>query len=229
MAVDDNKMVSEDDLLVDPEDLEHVLLVVEKSYNIRFVERELAHVRTFADLSDAITSKIQLEEKDDCTDQQGFYKLRQAIYSTCSTGQNSVATSTDLVGLFPRASRRKRFKMIEKIIGFKLYALRPKHWIVTSSGALVILSLLVFFVDWKYACAGLIIAIALIWIGEKTGIEFKDRTVGDLVRRMTSVNYVKSRRDIGSVNRKEIEHKLALLLKDHLGLPRMPERSDTLI
>lgn len=67
------------------------------------------------------------------------------------------------------------------------------------------------------------------FVGEKTGIEFKDRTVGDLVRRMTSVNYLKCRLNTGSVNRKEIEHKLALLLKDQLGLPRTPERSDVLI
>jgi hypothetical protein len=229
MDVDINKMESDDSLLVDPEDLEHVLLVVEQSYDIRFVERELAHIRTFADLSDAIISKIQLEEKDDCTDQQGFYKLRQAICSVCSLTHSSIAPSTDLASVLPKVSRRKRLKMIERALGFKLYALRPKHWIVASSSALMILSLLAFFVDWRYACSGLALSIALSWIVGKTGIEFKDETIGDLVRRMTSVNYLKSRSDTGSINRKEIEQKIALLLRDQLGLPRVPERNDVLI
>lgn len=229
MAVSNNKMVFEDDLLVDPEDLGDVILLVEKSYNIKFVDRELAHVRTFADLSDAIVAKISLEDKDDCTDQQGFYKLRQAICSAYGIGHSSIAPSTDLASLIPRASRRKRIKIIEELLSFKIDALRPKHWISITSTVLAIASLITFFFDWRFACSGLAVSIALMWAGEKTGIEFKDKIVGDLVRRMTSVSYVKSRRDMGTVNRKEIEHKLAVLLKDQLGLPRVPERGDVLI
>ncbi|MEI9918969.1 MAG: hypothetical protein WDO14_09230 [Bacteroidota bacterium] len=215
--------------MVDPEDLEQVLLRIEKSYDIKFAPLELSHIRTFAELSDAIISKIQLEEKDDCTDQQAFYKLRKAILSVYGTDVDAITPSTDLTNVFPRASRRKRLNTIQQLLGFKLNALRPRRWMTTTTAVLVILSLAAFFVDWRYACSGLAIAIALTWVGKKTGIEFKDQTIGDLVRRITAGNYLKSRRDSTSVNRKEIERKIALLLKDELDLPRMPERGDIII
>jgi hypothetical protein len=65
-----------------PEDIEDVLRLVEKSYNLKFESNELAHIRTFGELSDHIVSKINLDYRDDCTDQQAFYKLRNAIANT---------------------------------------------------------------------------------------------------------------------------------------------------
>ena len=42
----------------DPEDVEDVLRVIEKSYTIRFQESELAHIRTFGELTDHVISKL---------------------------------------------------------------------------------------------------------------------------------------------------------------------------
>ena len=67
---------------IDSEDIEDLLLRVEKSFGIKFAEKELFHVSTFGELCDHITNKMELENSEDCTSQQAFYS--RAIAS--STG-----------------------------------------------------------------------------------------------------------------------------------------------
>ena len=52
----------------DPEDIEDLLVKVETSFGISFAENELAHIKTFGELSDHVSDKIQLDKSDDCTE-----------------------------------------------------------------------------------------------------------------------------------------------------------------
>ena len=67
---------------VDSEDLEDVLVMIEKSFDFKFETAELKDVETFGHLCDIITNKVQGNNIDDCTTQQAFYKLRDAIASS---------------------------------------------------------------------------------------------------------------------------------------------------
>ena len=67
---------------VDIEEIEDLLLKVETSFDIRFADNELKGITTFGELCDIIENKIQLENSNDCTTQQAFYKLRDALTET---------------------------------------------------------------------------------------------------------------------------------------------------
>ena len=67
---------------IDPEDVGDVLKKVEKSFGFKFGDTELKDVKTFGELCDIITYKVQGDSTNDCTTQQAFYKLKTAISVT---------------------------------------------------------------------------------------------------------------------------------------------------
>jgi len=54
---------------IDPDDIGDVLVKVEKSFDIKFMGKELMHISTFGELCDHIMDKIQLDHSSDCTNQ----------------------------------------------------------------------------------------------------------------------------------------------------------------
>lgn len=108
------------------EDLEDLLKVIERSYDIRFHNSELGNTLTFGQLTDHVISKIGLKDKDDCTDQQAFYKVRTAI------GNGKLTTTTRLDDIFKRRGRRRELARIENELGIHLRALQPKQFVTIS-------------------------------------------------------------------------------------------------
>lgn len=116
---------------IDPDDISDVLLKVEKSFEFKFGGTDLTGIKTFGELCDIITSKIQGENSNDCTTQQAFYKVRNAIVDTLSIDECSITPDTDLQQLFPKQNRRLQIATIDNILGFKTKILQPKHWVTT--------------------------------------------------------------------------------------------------
>jgi acyl carrier protein len=211
-----------------PEDIEDVLRLIEKSYDIKFEGNELGHIRTFGQLTNHIISKIKLESKCDCTDQQAFYKLRTVI-ETIKDHKKRIEPKAQLTDIFPRRTRRKDIKEIEKRLGLNLKALRPRHIITNSLLIILLASIVVLFIKWQFGLAGFLFSIGGLWISQRMGTEFKDRTLGELTDRMTQLNYVKSRRQSGTMNIKEIQNKIEKLFVDNLGLDEKTIDKDTVI
>ena len=212
-----------------PEDIEDTLRLIEKSYDIKFEGNELGHIRTFGELTDHIISKIKLQYQDDCTDQQAFYKLRTAIQQIKTADKSAITPKTYLNDLFPRHSRRKEIKKIEKHLAFDLNALRPRYMVTNSLIILLLTSIVGLFIKWQFGVAGLVLAICGLWVSEKTGKEFKDKTLGELTDRITRLNYTKSRRHTGTMNTKDLKHKIEKLFVDNLGLQERTIDRDTVI
>jgi hypothetical protein len=208
----------------DIEDIEDVIKVIETSYDIKFEPNELGHLKTFGEMIDYIIGKIQLTDKEDCTSQQGFYKLRDAITKIRNLDRGEIAPGQKLMTLFPRQTRSSDLTEIEKELGFKLNGLRPRHFITITLVGLFLISTALFFVDWKYALSGILLAGILSWTSEKMGIEFKDKTIGELTERMTQRNYVQSRRNKKTINKREIEEKIKALFLEELFLLRRVSR-----
>lgn len=203
---------------IDSEDIEDLLNKVEISFDIKFVGDELAHIKTFGQLCDHIAYKIQLINSDDCTSQQAFYKLREAIFSTLQIDNKIISTDFPLVNLLPRQSRRSRIKKLEKYLGFKLNILRPLHWLTGTSVILLFASIVGFFINWQIGLSGLVFSIAGFWFANKIGIELDLQTIGQLAEKMTRENYLKSRRNPNTFNKKEIEKVLTEWFSNDLGL-----------
>jgi ABC-type multidrug transport system fused ATPase/permease subunit len=213
----------------DVEDIEDLLKVIEKSYDIRFEKGELGHVRTFGQLTDHIISKIKYVDKEDCTDQQAFYKIRTIIERINTFDKSVISPSTCLTDIFARETRRKDIKKIEKELGLDLKALEPKDFVTYSILLLLLISIIGLFINWKFGLVGLGISIAAFWIADKTAKEFKDKTLGELIERTTQLNYAKARRQQGTVNKKEIQGKIRKLFIESLLLDDNEIDRDTVI
>jgi len=205
---------------VNEEDLEDLLVKVEDSFCIKFVDYELVHIKTFGELCDHIANKIQLLNSSDCTTQQAFYKLRESLNATLHLEKNEILLELPLNVVFPRPSRRSKIKGIEKYLGFKLKILRPPYWITYSLCIMALASLLGFFFFWQLALLGLTFSIATLWFANKLGNELDVKTIGDVVEKMTMDNYVKSRRDSKTYNTNEIESVLSSLFCKYLSIER---------
>lgn len=209
---------------VDPEDIDDLLVQVERSFNIKFADKELADVETFGELCDRITNKIELAHTDDCTTQQAFYKLRDAITSVLE--MEDISPETQLSTILPRESRIQKIKAIENKLGFKLHILEPKGFIILSLLAILLISFIILFIHWPTGLCGLIISIFGFRIANTTGRELAVQTVGQVAEKMQRENYVKSRRNPGTVNKKEIEKILTDWFSEEFELDKTQLRNE---
>lgn len=203
---------------IDPEDISDVLVKVEKSFGFKFGDTELKDIKTFGELCDIITSKIQGKNSNDCTTQQAFYKLRNAIADTLLIDKTGITPDTDLQKLFPKNIRRQSIKAIDRHLGFKTKILRPKNSIRDTLGIMFLVSFFILFASWELGLIGLAISIFAMTIARKFGNEFDLLTVGHLADKLSRENYLKSRRISTTVNRNEVEQKVKDLFIADLGL-----------
>lgn len=192
----------------DPEDIEDLLVKVEKSFGIEFSENELVNVRTFGELCDYIKNKIQLDKQDDCTSQQAFYKLRNVLTSNLKVDKNEIIPDTQLADLLPRQIRKTRINQIEQSLGFQLSLLRPPHFVTNFLLLLLLGSIISLFFSWQLGLGGIGLSIGGLWIAFKVGNELDLKTVGQVAKKMTRENYLKSRRNPKTFNENEIERVL---------------------
>jgi len=204
---------------IDPEDLSDVLVKVEKSFGFKFGGTELNDVKTFGELCDIITNKIQGDNANDCTTQQGFYKLRNAIAAIQLIDKNSVTSDIELQELFPRDNRRQRIKELQNELGMPVDILDIKAWLGWTIFIGIVASLIMFFFKWQLALGGLLFFIAVGWTAYKFfAKEFELKTARQLSEKLTRENYLKSRRNPTTVNRSEIADKVKELFKNNLDL-----------
>jgi hypothetical protein len=190
---------------IDPDDLSDLLVKVEKSFDIKFGDKELMHISTFGELCDHIANKIQLENSDNCTSQQAFYKLRDAISFILQIDNKTISTKLLLSDIFPRESRRLRTQKLEEKLGFKLNILRPPHWVTTTLLIVLFASFVGLFFKWQIGLLGLVFSIVGLSVASKIGNELELQTVGQVAEKMTRENYLKSRRNPNTFNKNEIE------------------------
>lgn len=203
---------------IDPEDISDVLVKVEKSFGFKFGDTELKDTKTFGELCDIITSKVQGDNSNDCTTQQAFYKLRNAIADTLLIDKTGITPDTDLQKLFPKNIRRQSFKNIDGHLGFKTKVLRPKHSITGTLAIIFIASLVGLFFFWQAGLIGLTVSIIGMTIAARFGNEIDLLTVGQLADKLSREHYLKSRRISTTVNKMEVEQKIKDLFIADLGL-----------
>lgn len=203
---------------VDSLDIDDVLRKIEKSFQIQFGDKDFKDAKTFGELCDIIVGKIQLDNTEDCTTQQAFYRLRIAICQTQSIHLEAINTNTDLKTIFPRRVRIQKIKQVEVYLGFALKALRPKHWVMLTFVLIFLASLVELFIKWQFGLIGILFFMVGVNIAKKFGEELDLNTVGELAEKMASENYFKSRRNATTVNRKEIVDKIRNLFINDLAL-----------
>ena len=203
---------------VDPDEISDVLGKVEKSFGFKFGKTELKDTKTFGELCDIIVSKVQGDNSNDCTTQQAFYKLRNAITDTLQIDKSSITPETDLQKLFPKSIRSQSFKAIDGHLGFKTKSLRPKHSITGTLAVMFLISLIGLFVFWQAGLVGMTVSLIAMTIATQFGNELDLLTVGKFADKLSREHYLKSRRTPKTVNKTEITQKIKDLFIADLGL-----------
>jgi len=215
----DTNIASDDSLeQVELEDVSDAIRRIEHSFQISFRVYELEKVKIFGDLCNLVHEKIKLEDHDDCTSQQAYYKLNQALSQVFNLSQLHLSPETLIENIIPRKSRIKKVKMLEDLLGMKLFLLSPPTWLIFVFAALLFLSLLTFFFDGTIAFSGIVLSIFGIRISNKMGKEMNIKTVGKLTDHMVFYNYIKSRRNSSTVNRRELDDVIKNIFIDQFML-----------
>ena len=203
---------------VEWEDISDAITRIERSFQIYFRAEEIGNVKVFGDLCNLVHEKVKLEDHDDCTSQQAYYKLNQALSEIFNLSELHLSPETLIENIIPRKNRVKKVKMLENILDMKLFLLSPTTWIIFVLFALFILSLLAFFIDGTVAFSGIALSIFGFWIANKMGKEMDIKTVGKLTDHMVFYNYIKSRRNPGTGNRRELDDVIKGIFTDQFML-----------
>lgn len=214
---------------VDPEDWDDVLRKVEVSYEIKFHDNELAHVRTMGELLSVIDGKVIGSDRDDCTTQQAFYRIRQVLAVQLDIDPMQISPNDQLETVIPGNGRRTTIRSAERMIGasFNVYRLKPS--ISAVLWALFAGSVLAFFWNTRIACWGLLLSCACTWVAWRTTLELKNMTVGQLADGLSLRAYSRMRRDRGTINRKEVRTKLRTFFQEELGLEERLVQDEVLL
>lgn len=102
---------------IDPDDISEILKKVERSFNFTFAHNELKDISTFGELCAHIHAKVEGRHVSDCTTQQAFYKIRQAIAKNQALDERTITPRTRLEHLYPPKGRRKNIRLMKKHLG----------------------------------------------------------------------------------------------------------------
>jgi acyl carrier protein len=203
---------------VDPDDISEVLVKIEKSFGLKFGDTELKDVKIFGEICDIIASKIEADDSNNCTTQQAFYKIRDAISEALSIDKASITTDTDLPNLLPKHIRRKVVKGVDKKLGFKTNLLRPKYSATGTLAIILFASIIGLFIFWKVGLISLTLSIVGLTVATKFANELDIKTVGQFSQKIARENYLKARRATGTANKTEIIKKVKEIFMAELGL-----------
>ena len=202
---------------IDPEDFGDTLLKLEKSFGAKFADNSFKDAKTFGDVCNIIESQINLTDKNDCTTQQAFYKVRKAIGLTQNLDERNIELQTKLEDIFPRANRRQNVKHFQQALGFSVDILSMKTWLGWTLAAGFAVSLIAFFFSWQYAVAGLTFFTLFTWTASKFSKELDILTVGQLTEKISREHYSLARRQSGTMNRNEIVKTIQdVFIADHV-------------
>lgn len=187
------------------EDIFDVVQKLEKSFGLQFEKDAFYNVQTFGDLCDVFTNNLQGDNSTDCTSQQAFYKVRNAIATTQLIDAKSLTLDTKLQDIFPRDSRRQKIQELQSELDITFKILDIKSWLGWTIFIGIVVSLITFFFKWQFAITGLLFFITVGWTAYKSfAKEFELTTIRQLTEKLTTENYIAVRRRKGTINRQEI-------------------------
>ncbi len=203
-------------ILGDEED--DLIAAIEHSFNIELSVADCSSVRTFGDLCSIVSGKMNVEDNGDCTSQQAFYKLRNAIADVQQIDASLIAPKTDLHSIFPRKNRRAKFKQMDELLGFPIYGLERKGWVITLGVLAFLVSIVMLFINWKLAIAGFIFSYLANAVSKLSENELRFKTVDELAESIARNNYMSVRRNPKTANKKEILQKMRELFSEQTGI-----------
>lgn len=202
---------------VDSEDAGDVLIEIEKSLGINLSTNEHLSINNIGQLCDFIQTKIELENINDCTSQQAFYKLRNAFKNVLKSETEEFQPDTELEKIIPRKNRRQFVNKIEQELGFQMHTFKVSKilFVFLLSGLIISIIIAFFYFIWGW------IGIAVFTIAMKMAFDFRKelnvKTVRELTEKITREHYSECRRYPNTMNKAEIEKLVIDSFNHYLG------------
>ena len=190
---------------IDSLDIDFVFKAIEDSLRIRFNSKELKTIKNLGELCDLTILKIKDENVATCTNQEAFYKIRNAFAETLKNSPKEITPSSKISIVLPRRNRIKNIKKIEKIIGYKLNLLKAPDWIIGNLIVSIIIGIIFLFINSIAGTILIVISLIGLELCKDYGKELKYITFRELTENSVLNNYSKSRKLKNSVNKNEIE------------------------
>ncbi|SKC11881.1 hypothetical protein SAMN05660477_03135 [Soonwooa buanensis] len=201
------------------EDLEFALEEFLKVNNIIISKRKCVEVKNFNELTELIIDNIDLENTDDCTSQDVFYKLKKIITNYFKISED-ITPKTNLEKLVPIAMRRKLVKTIDKELGFKTNILKPPNFVSIALIIIFICSLIYLFFDFWNGLLLSIIIFCIINLVSKFGFCFRSKTLGEITKKIVTENYMKLRSKKETVNKNEFRAVILEWFSDRMDMKK---------
>ena len=199
-------------LNIDPEDFGFDLVpAIEKSFGISFDQHDFPENFTYGELYALVQAKLPTTTAADCTTQQAFYKLRQALRPL--VGEAEIRPDTLLADLLP-GERRKAAAHLNATLDINLNLVGISERAILVGSLLVLVSLVMFFFSWSLALASLSLTIVGLDIAQRLSEHLHYQTVREVVEHMSSRYYRQSRRNPDTVNPQEIASRLERIFID---------------
>lgn len=202
----------------DYENLDDCLEEIQHSFKIKFERGELEHVSNIDELIDEIISKIDLKHDENCTKQQAFYKLRNAIAEVRQLDPKAIHPQTELTELFDVRTIRSEKKTLEDKLGFELALVGLSAIVILSLLVFIIGSATLFFYNYKLALLSLVFCFIYYKLARVFSKEIQFRTMRELTEHVLSHNYRKVRRNPETINKKELDEIFRRLFSEYLDI-----------
>jgi ABC-type multidrug transport system fused ATPase/permease subunit len=188
---------------IDPEEVEDAIKTAEKSFGIKLIQKDLDGVNHFGEFCDTVIEKTGLPHAEGCTTQRAFYKLREAIVKTRHIAKTQLHPSSKLEDIFPKKTRTNDIGGIERYLNLKLHLLKPALWVINSLLIAFGVACVMMFVNWKAGLLAFVVDFLCLKMVNYFSTEFAVTTLGQVAEKMALKHYRASRRNPGTINKKE--------------------------
>lgn len=218
---------------IDPLDVDDFLIKVEESFQIKIIDDDI-NVKTFGEFVDYVESKLKQKyfvNDKNCTSQFLFYRIRNVLINSNFSKEN-IVPETKLNKLIEIKSRKKKILEIQNELGFKVDALRTPYIIpiiIFLVFILLLFNLAFQILSIEILLTGVGIFMALIFISNPLTIIFKDKTLGQLVKRIERENYLLSQKEQTEYNPNEIEANLKEFFIEYFNFQNQKITRDTIL
>jgi hypothetical protein len=218
---------------IDPLDIDHFIMEVEESFQIKIIDDE-CKVNTFGEFVDYVESKLKQKyfvNDKNCTSQFLFYRIRNKIINSKFSKEN-INPETELKKVIGLKNRKKKILEIQNQLGFKIDALRTPYIIpisILSVFVFLIINLFFQMVSTELLLIGFGIFLLLIFISNPLTLIFKDKTLGQLIKRIERENYLFSQKEQTKYNPNEIETNLKDFFVDYFDFKNLKITRDTVL
>ena len=210
-------------------DIDEVVIAIEKTFHLKFDERDFEKVKTYGDFENLVLNKIEGRETEDCCSQQTFCKLRKIFIEEFNIPFEKINPKTQLENIFPSKNRIKKVSILKDKLKTEVNFLKPDFKFSLISAILIILSIYYFFNQFLLGLFLFVIGIFCLKIAQDFGKEFNAITIGELSKLMVKKDYKFARKNSETYNPKEVKEIIKDIFSDMLDIEKSKLQYNTIL